>query len=51
LHGVCGVSVAEDSYGHVVGVDSHFLAVNAHYAASVANIFNPYERKVADRWV
>jgi len=51
LHGVCRVSVAEDCYGHVVGVDSHLLAVNAHYPVSVANIFDPRERKVAERWV
>src|SRR5439155_1704255 len=51
LHGVCGGSVAGDSYGYVVGVDSHFLAVNAHYPVSVANVFDPCERKVADRWV
>jgi len=25
--------------------------VNAYYPVSVANVFDPYERKVADRWV
>jgi len=39
------------STGMSSGVDSHFLAVNAYYPVSVANVFDPYERKVADRWV
>ena len=32
----------------VVRVDLHFLAVNADYPVSVANIFDPFERKVAE---
>jgi len=33
----------------VVRVDLHFLAVNADDPVSVANIFDPFEPKVADR--